>query len=245
VAVNFTIMAMALWFQSGRPRDAASKGTSSIDSGVKQTPLAFIELENEKALIPAQVLGVEERHIFLPLTIVAIAQFLGVIPLYLFNHSTETMLSYTFGAFAVVNWALPYVASAIIIHYFEPTAQQYQLMKTFSLLFLGMFLSSLATLNFSLALLVGLLATPLTYVQPLPRRPFLAAIAGLLVNFLTPTAVLYLSSLYWNIPVGDILKEAAFGWDVWGMNTQVVVWCVWWPAWLVGAVLLLGKPRDE
>jgi len=117
-------------------------------------------------------------------------------------------------------------------------------MKTFSLLFLGMFLSSLATLNFSLALLVGLLAAPLTYVHPLPGRPILAAIAAVMLNFLAPTAVLCMGSLYWNIPVGEILKEAAFGWDVWGMNTQVVVWCVWWPAWLVGAILLLGKPQD-
>jgi glycosylphosphatidylinositol transamidase len=42
-----------------------------------------------------------------------------------------------------------------------------------------------------------------------------------------------------------VLKEAAFGWDVWGMTTQVVVWCVWWPAWLVGMVLLFGNPREE
>ncbi len=42
-----------------------------------------------------------------------------------------------------------------------------------------------------------------------------------------------------------MLKEAAFGWDVWGMNTQVVVWCVWWPAWVTGMVLLFGRPRQE
>ena len=45
--------------------------------------------------------------------------------------------------------------------------------------------------------------------------------------------------------IGEVLKEAAFGWDVWGMNTQVVVWCVWWPAWVVGMVLLFGRPREE
>lgn len=42
-----------------------------------------------------------------------------------------------------------------------------------------------------------------------------------------------------------VLKEAAFGWDVWGMNTQVVVWCVWWPAWIQGMVLLFGRPKEE
>lgn len=139
---------------------------------------------------------------------------------------------------------VPLVVSSIIMPYFQPTSQQYQLMKSFSLLLLGMFLSSLATLNFSLALLIGLLAAPLAYVRPLPGRPVLVALSSVTVNFLAPTAVLIFGSLYWEIAVGQILKEAAFGWDVWGMNTQVVVWCVWWPAWLVGAVLLLGKPTD-
>ena len=117
-------------------------------------------------------------------------------------------------------------------------------MKSFSLLLLGMFLSSLATLNFSLALLVGLLASPLTYVQPLPKRPLVATGVEVLINILAPTVVLCISSSYWELSIKQILTEAAFGWDVWGMSTQFVVWFVWWPAWLVGAFVILGKPED-
>jgi GPI-anchor transamidase subunit GAA1 len=153
------------------------------------------------------------------------------------------MLPLLFGVFTCVNWALPLIASAIIVRSFELTTQQYQLMKSFSLLLLGMFLSSLATLNFSLALLVGLLAAPLTYVRPLSEQPVFV-VFGIILNALAPTAILYVGSFYWNIPVGEILQEAAFGWNVWGMNTQVVIWCVWWPAWLIGSIVLLGKPRD-
>ncbi len=116
-------------------------------------------------------------------------------------------------------------------------------MKAFSLLFLGMFLSSLATLNFSLALMVGLLAAPLTYVYPLPGKPILAAVVGVFVNLLAPPAILFAGSCYWDIRISELLKEAAFGWNIWGMNTQVVVWCVWWPAWLMSAMLVLGKPQ--
>lgn len=43
--------------------------------------------------------------------------------------------------------------------------------------------------------------------------------------------------------IGEVLREAAFGWRVWGMYTSVVVWGVWWPAWLVGAVVVLGRPE--
>jgi glycosylphosphatidylinositol transamidase len=103
-----------------------------------------------------------------------------------------------------------------------------------------MFLSTLATLNFSLSLLVGLLATPLSFVRlgskfwsiPLAvfSPPVVLAIA---------TAVLKHGSL---TAIGDVLREAAFGWDVMGMYTPVVVWCVWWPAWLVGSLVVLGRP---
>jgi glycosylphosphatidylinositol transamidase len=108
-----------------------------------------------------------------------------------------------------------------------------------------MFLSSLATLNFSLALLVGLLAAPLTSIQPFSGKPVLVLTLAVVLQLIAPTTVLYAGAAFWETPVTEILKEAAFGWDVWGMNTQVVVWCVWWPAWLMGNVILLGDPLTE
>ena len=118
-------------------------------------------------------------------------------------------------------------------------------MKCFSLLLLGAILSSLATMNFSLALYIGLLASPLLYIRPLGHAPLLAALYALLLNALAPTVVLYAGSAYWRLSVQDILTEAAFGWEVWGLNTQVVVWCVWWPAWVVGNVVLWGRPEKN
>lgn len=155
------------------------------------------------------------------------------------------MLQAMFIVFTIANSILPFFLSSALVQYFAPTTQQYQLIKSFSLLLLGMFLSSLATLNFSLAFLVGLLAAPLAYIQPLPRRPVIASILAIPLNLLAPPMVVVTGTLYWGLGIGDVLKEAAFGWDVWGMNTQVVVWCVWWPAWLVGIILLLGRPRIE
>ena len=108
-----------------------------------------------------------------------------------------------------------------------------------------LFLSSLATLNFSLAFLVGLLSAPLTYMQPLSNRPIIKGVLAVLLSALSPTTVLVAGCWWWKLAIGEVLKEAAFGWDVWGMTTQVVVWCVWWPAWLVGMVLLFGNPREE
>ena len=125
--------------------------------------------------------------------------------------------------------------------------QQKTLTQCFSLLLLGMFLATLATLNFSLSLFVGLLATPLSFIGPgfqitggpetePSLRKKIASTAVL--QLLSPPVVLYIVGLASRSSVLDILAEAAFGWKVNGMWTQVVVWCVWWPAWFVGSVLV-------
>jgi glycosylphosphatidylinositol transamidase len=167
------------------------------------------------------------------------------------------MLKPTFILFAAINTILPLFISQGLSTYLPMTNQQYALLKSFSLLFLGMFLSSLATLNFSLAFLVGLFAAPLTYVSPLPSRPIIRTIVTVLLNLFSPTMVFAAAVALagkeiggmklgqGGMSLGEVLKEAAFGWDVWGMNTQVVVWCVWWPAWIVGGILVWGRPRNE
>ncbi|KAF4632659.1 hypothetical protein G7Y89_g5466 [Cudoniella acicularis] len=241
VAVNFTIMAIFLWVKSGSPLDPSTK----LASAGGKPSLTIIKKGDAAAIAPKEILGVRERQLFMPLAVVAGSQFLGVLPLYLFNHTPGNFLSSIFSIFAILNSVFPFIVSSAIVRYFRPTNQQYQLIKAFSLLLLGMFLSSLATLNFSLAFLVGLLAAPLTYMQPFPGRPISTAFLVLVLSLLAPTTVLFAGTYYWKLGVGEVLKEAAFGWDVWGMNTQVVVWCVWWPAWLVGMILLFGKPRDE
>ena len=104
-----------------------------------------------------------------------------------------------------------------------------------------MFLSALATINFSLAFLVGLICSPLTFAQYYSGRPTVGLILGIFLIFCSPPAVLVGSSLYLGISLESILLEAAFGWDVWGMWTQVVVWCVWWPAWMTGAILVASS----
>jgi glycosylphosphatidylinositol transamidase len=78
-----------------------------------------------------------------------------------------------------------------------------------------------------------------------PSRPILKVLVGILLAVISPTVVLVAACWAWGLSIGEVLTEAAFGWDVWGMNTQVVVWCVWWPAWVVGGVLLWGRPTEE
>lgn len=122
-------------------------------------------------------------------------------------------------------------------------SQQYLLIKSFALLLLGLSLSTLATLNFSLSFMIGLLCAPLTFITRLesPVKPvrYAVSILGLvLLNILSPPVVLLGVCWYTGVSVETVMTQAAFGWDVWGMWTQVVVWCVWWPAWLIGCIQL-------
>lgn len=87
VACNFTIMAIFLWVKSGSPLSSKSKVGSTTQSGEKPPPLVMVQEGDAKALVPEEALAVRERELFLPLAVVAGSQFLGVLPLYLFNHT--------------------------------------------------------------------------------------------------------------------------------------------------------------
>src|SRR5712664_3412219 len=117
------------------------------------------------------------------------------------------MLPIVFNVFAVLINALPPILSTLLTIHFNLTRQQYLLIKTFSLLLLGLFLSSLATLNFSLAFLVGLLSAPLTYMQPLPNRPIVKGVLAVLLSALSPTTVLVAGCWWWELGIGRVLKE--------------------------------------
>lgn len=112
-------------------------------------------------------------------------------------------------------------------------------MKSFSLLILGVALSTLATLNFSLAFIVGVLTAPLSFVHPAKYQALKWIMSAVLVALAPPT-VLYGASSWVGMEVSYILEEASFGWHVWGMYTPVVVWGIWWPAWTLGMVSILG-----
>lgn len=79
VAANFTIMAIALWVKSGQPevREVITEKTETAEEAGK------VALPNPHVTV--------ERDLFLPLVLVAACQFAGVVPLYLFNHLSESV----------------------------------------------------------------------------------------------------------------------------------------------------------
>lgn len=138
---------------------------------------------------------------------------------------------------------LPAIISYLLPQSFAQRIQLFQLTKSLSLLVLGMALATLATLNFSLAFLVGLLASPLTFAQPCKGTGSRYLVATML-STVAPPVVVYTASHFAGLPVAELLQRASFGWNVWAMYTPVVIWCIWWPAWLVAMINVLGATSD-
>jgi glycosylphosphatidylinositol transamidase len=92
IAVNFTITSIALWVVSGRaPKPPAPASTSLIPSA--KPKMAVVEKDGMTALVPEQSLAIVERKLFLPVAFVASAHFLGLLPLYIFNNTSESVCS--------------------------------------------------------------------------------------------------------------------------------------------------------
>ena len=88
VSINFTIMAMSLWVQSGRP---ASKNPLQRNEKSPVPEMEIIKKDNMVAMVPKEDVAVLERHLFHPLALVSGLHFLGAVPLYIFNNTNQTV----------------------------------------------------------------------------------------------------------------------------------------------------------
>ena len=84
VAVNFSIMAIALWIRSGRP--PIPKVASTLHKRDQKPKMEVVEKDGMTAILPKESLTILERELFIPVAFVALAHFLGLIPLYIFNN---------------------------------------------------------------------------------------------------------------------------------------------------------------
>ncbi|KAJ5082902.1 hypothetical protein N7532_011945 [Penicillium argentinense] len=221
IAGNFTIMAIALWMRTGYYSD--SKATAPVDSDSKNTkqPKSGSQDDENKAKINGAALA--ERLMALPLTLVTGLHLLGLVPLWIFNnifHQYFTMATYVFVGVDIV---LPLFLAALLsngLGVAKPIVpQQYHLIKSFALLLLGLSLSTLATLNFSLSFMIGLLCAPLSFVGRLegaaPLRYGVSSLGFVLLNLLSPPIVVLGVCQYTGVSVESVLTQAAFGWNVW------------------------------
>lgn len=143
---------------------------------------------------------------------------------------------------------VPFLIAIVLGSVVRLSPQNVMLVQCFSLLLLGAALSTLATLNFSQALFVGLLASPLSFVRPLVPPKALPSGLGFVLGVsavvaiiaFSPPAILMAASHISGKHYTDLLAAAAWAWKVEKVWTAVTVWIVWWPAWVSGSIVLLS-----
>ncbi|CAI6339045.1 unnamed protein product [Periconia digitata] len=200
---------------------------------------------SSKSIIPKAFTSIVSRPFFFPLALVLAVHLSGLVPLIAFNHFPDTELLALFRTASNLIIMVPIFCAFAIrwstnMDVARPTPQENNLIQCFSLLFLGMLLSTLATINFSLAFFVGLACAPLSFVRESSDYITTGILYGGLA-VINPLAVAHLAMKVGGVEILDVLVKASEGWHVWGMWTQVVVWLVWWPAWNVAAfVVALG-----
>ncbi|GAB7356334.1 hypothetical protein MBLNU459_g7127t1 [Dothideomycetes sp. NU459] len=165
IAGSFTITAILLWVQSGRP--LTKSPNPAAPSSEKKVDMTLIKESGSAALVPTQDLEVVERDMFLPLAVVFGVHALGLLPFYIFNQLVPDKNQ---SATLAMLMPMAVVAPAFLTYNLQAglhlQPQSFILAQCFSLLLLGAALSTLATLNFSQALFIGLLASPLSFVRP-------------------------------------------------------------------------------
>lgn len=132
--------------------------------------------------------------------------------------------------------------------------QFHMILKSLSLLVLGLQLTVLATLNFSLSMFLGLLCTPLAFAgfyKDSPTRAKASLFAVLIFNpFLVTNVAIIVSKLAGlyddNMTMANVLRQwlkaVSFGWQVWGAwGLLAGVFCIWIPAWTVATIGALSS----
>lgn len=270
VAANFTIMAIALWVRSGRPN--MPRVASATSEKGEEPEMELIKKDGMTAIVPKESLKLAERPLLVPIALVAAAHVSGLIPLYILNHLSREVspaLLCDFGNIVLTRVQLMEIKSLIFFICLlatinfpafvagrirnQLTVQHQLLTQCLSHLLLGMFLATLATLNFSLSLFVGLACIPLPFTGPSlsldadkdeSGEKYRRACSRLALYILSPPTMLWIVSLIGGTSVADILMEGSVGWNVNGMWTPLIIWGVWWPAWLIGCVLSSAPLRD-
>lgn len=132
--------------------------------------------------------------------------------------------------------------------------QFHMILKSLSLLVLGLQLTVLATLNFSLSMFLGLLCTPLAFAgfyKDSSIRAKASLFAVLIFNpFLVTNVAIIAAKLTGfyddKVTMANVLtrwlKGVSFGWQVWGSwGLLAGVFCVWIPAWTVATIGALSS----
>ncbi|KTW27769.1 hypothetical protein T552_02209 [Pneumocystis carinii B80] len=119
-----------------------------------------------------------------------------------------------------------------------------KLNKAFSQIILGIELSTLAIVNFSLSFFIGIVTFPLTFIRPARTRTE-RMLFLILLELVNPLNWVFFFSYYKNKEAIDFIYSFAFGWKIWYLWTPLVLWLLWWPLWIVAKIIISMPTNDD
>ncbi|OAP58557.1 hypothetical protein AYL99_07647 [Fonsecaea erecta] len=260
MAAAYTIMAIYLWVLSGYQvaNKEAEATVNKLENGsTKQTSVSNPQIPLPKGALSTIEFKPVDRQLVLPIALLTAIHLSSLIPLYLLTTLSLRSMPSTFFLITVALLVLPIVLASALAEmpnnttlpaFSAPTNEQYVLIKSLSLLLLGLFLTVLATLNFSLSMFLGIVCIPLVFVDRTPSRAVLSSLQYLVLVIMSPMGLAIGLSAYGTFVLGqdDIfvqwLQRLALGWNIWGSwGVPVGVLCIWLPAWVVGATLVASS----
>lgn len=258
IAAAYTIMAIYLWVLCGYK--VIPKAAQVTNGNVEKREKAGSS-EQETASTSKPPSRVEyqpvDRKLVLPITFLTATHLASLIPLYLLTSLRVRAMPSTFLLLILGLLALPIILASAMAEmpnnttlpaFSAPTNEQYVLIKALSLLLLGLFLTVLATVNFSLSIFLGIVCAPLAFVDRGRSKPVLALVQYVILAVMSPMGLAAGLAGYGLVMTGrdDLLvqwlQRLAFGWNVWwSWGVPVGVMCIWLPAWIVGATLVASS----
>ncbi|OQO01567.1 hypothetical protein B0A48_12603 [Cryoendolithus antarcticus] len=233
LAGSFTTSALGLWVLSGRDDVLVAPLAGGLAK--QKVEMETVKLGGDMALVPKRSVQTIERELFVPALLLLGVHILGYIPLWLMTSLNRETLALGLHLTTAVSLILPISLATTI----RLTRSQAQILQSLSLILLGALLATLATLNFSLALVIGLLASPLAFVRRSSSSLLTAAQALSLAITSPPVAVYAFQRVFYPAAgLEKLLLELAKGWSAQGVWLLWVAWGVWWPAWVVGGVVV-------
>ncbi|KIW15072.1 hypothetical protein PV08_07859 [Exophiala spinifera] len=251
IGAAYTIMAIYLWVLSGyqlvqKPTEVINEKSSISSPSATPTKETRLRLE----FVP------QDRHLVLPIALVAAVYLASLVPLYLLTSLSLSAFPSTFLLLTILLVVLPVIlASALsdthnnttLPSFSAPSREQYVLIKSLNLLLLGLFLTVLATLNFSLSMSLGIACIPLAFVDR-SQSGGVALLQYLLLAVMSPMGLAagLVANGWLSLGKGDVLLEwlqkLAFGWNVWGSwGVPVGILCIWLPSWVLSSTLVASS----
>ena len=258
VAAGYTVMAIYLWILSGY--QLSEKRTEAVDvKAANGTPKTIQSQKPPKSssTFPKNQFTPVDRQLVLPVAFVTAIHLASLLPLHLLTTLSLKAMPLTFFIIAVIVLILPVILASSLTEmpnnttlpaFSAPTTEQYVLVKSLSLLVLGLLLTVLSTLNFSLSMFLGIICTPLAFVDRTRSNAMLSMLQYVILVVMSPVGAAAGVGGYGILFLGkddlviEWMQRLAFGWNVWGSwGVPIGVLCIWLPAWVVSATLVASS----